>query len=270
VGINSKSYHNFKSAIGVPAETSAVYFATKGANRAVANRVRVPKVAKLVPENGAAEVDPATKAIRVTFDMPMSIDGFSFTGGGPSFPGTGTELPRWLKDGKTCVLPVKLQPGSQYQLGLNSIFHTNFNSKWGVPLAPVRWTFSTSGEAPTASDAADADALDPAGPPRIVKMVPENGASDVDPILAKIEVTFDRPMARGFSWTGGGEQYPTVPDGEKPSWSADRKTCTLPVALKPNWQYRFGLNSRSFKNFASAERVPLEPVVYEFRTSPRN
>jgi hypothetical protein len=69
---------------------------------------------------------------------------------------------------------------------------------------------------------------------------------------------------------GGGEQYPTVPDGEKPSWSADRKTCTLPVALKPNWQYRFGLNSRSFKNFASAERVPLEPVVYEFRTSPRN
>jgi hypothetical protein len=44
----------------------------------------------------------------------------------------------------------------------------------------------------------------------------------------------------------------------------------LPVALKPNWQYRFGLNSRSFKNFASAEGVPLEPVVYEFRTSPRN
>ncbi len=103
--------------------------------------------------------------------------------------------------------------------------------------------------------------------PRILKMTPENGDQDVDPALTEIVVTFDRPMGKGFSWTGGGEQFPTVPEGEKPRWSPDRMTATLPVALKPNAAYRLGLNSQSFKNFASADGVPLAPMVYEFRTS---
>jgi len=41
----------------------------------------------------------------------------------------------------------------------------------------------------------------------------------------------------------------------------------LPVELKPNSQYRLGLNSQSFKNFQSADGVPLAPVVYTFKTS---
>jgi beta-lactamase regulating signal transducer with metallopeptidase domain len=269
VGINSTSFHNFRSDLGVPAATAAIYFATKGANRAVANRIRVPKVTKLSPENGATDVDPGVKMLRVTFDMPMGTDGYSFTGGGPTYPGTpGGEQPRWSRDGKTCMLPVKLAPGTHYELGLNSVSHKNFTSKWGVPLEPVQYTFQTSGEKPQEPAAADATASDPSEPPRIVKMVPENGAANVDPAINEIQVTFDRPMAAGFSWTGGGEQFPTIPEGQKPRWSADRKLCTLPVSLQPNWQYRFGLNSRSFKNFASAVGVPLEPVVYEFRTSP--
>jgi len=271
VGINSSSFHNFESEVGAPAETAAVYFATKGANRAVASRVRVPKVVKLVPENGATDVDPATRMIRVTFDMPMDTAGYSFTGGGPSFPSApGGAKPRWSADGKTCMLPISLAPGRQYELGLNSVTHKNFTSKWGVPLVPVRYTFATSGE-PVADAANDADAeIDPGSPPQIVKMDPENGATDVDPSLGKLTVTFDRPMAGGFSWTGGGEQFPTIPEGQKPSWSEDGKTCTLPVELAAGKQYRLGLNSRSFHNFASATGVPLEPVVYEFRTSPGN
>ena len=141
-------------------------------------------------------------------------------------------------------------------MGLNSLNHKNFASKWGVPLEPLRYEFRTTGE--------------PIAAPRIMKMVPENGATDVSPALTKIQVIFDQPMAGGFSWTGGGEQFPTIPNGKKPSWSDDRKTCTLPVKLKPNWKYRFGLNSRSFKNFASVDGIPLEPVVYEFQTSPAN
>src|SRR5690606_30988743 len=145
-----------------------------------------------------------------------------------------------------------------------------FQSKWGVPLVAVRYSFKTSGE-PVADTAADGDAaIDPGGPPQIVKMEPENGATEVDPSLTKLTVTFDRPMAEGFSWTGGGEMFPTIPAGQKPSWSDDRKTCTLPVELAAGKQYRLGLNSRSYKNFASAAGVPLEPVVYEFRTSPGN
>ena len=69
------------------------------------------------------------------------------------------------------------------------------------------------------------------------------------PGLAQIRVTFDVPMAKGFSWTGGGPQFPKLPEGKKPSWSEDRKTCVLPVELEPGRYYRLGLNSQSFKKF---------------------
>jgi beta-lactamase regulating signal transducer with metallopeptidase domain len=267
VGINSTSFQNFKSELGVPSPTSAIYFVTEGASRGVASRVRVPKIVEMLPENGATDVDPGVKAIRVKFDVAMDTSSWSWTGGGPTFPKIPEgQKPRWSRDGKNCILPVELQPGTKYELGLNSVSHKNFASKWGVPLEPVRYTFQTSGEA---ADVAETSP-DPGGAPQIVKMVPENGAKDVDPDLKEIVVTFDQPMAAGFSWTGGGENFPTIPQGKKPSWSADKKTCTLPVALKPNWQYRLGLNSRSFQNFASAGGVPLEPVVYEFHTSPAN
>jgi beta-lactamase regulating signal transducer with metallopeptidase domain len=267
VGINSTSFQNFRSAMGVPAETSAIYFVTKGATRGVAARVRVPKVVNSTPEIGDTDVDPRLSLITVTFDVPMDTGGFSWTGSGPQFPTVPAgEKPRWSRDGKTCTLPVTLQPGNQYELGLNSVYHKNFASKWGVPLEPVRFKFATAG---TALDHANTP-VDPASPPVIVKIVPENGAQDVDPTLTKIEVTFDRPMAASFSWTGSGEHFPSIPEGKKPRWSADKKTCILPVALKPSWPYRLGLNSPSHKNFASAGGVPLEPVVYEFRTSPRN
>jgi hypothetical protein len=167
-----------------------------------------------------------------------------------------------------CFIGVALEPGHEYELGLNSVSHKNFQSKWGVPLAPVRYRFKTSGETVADVPAHEKAAIDPGGPPQIVKMEPANGATDVDPALTKLTVTFDRPMAEGFSWTGGGEMFPTIPTGQQPSWSDDGKTCTLPVELAAGKQYRLGLNSRSYKNFASAEGVPLVPVVYEFRTSP--
>ena len=43
----------------------------------------------------------------------------------------------------TCVLPVELEPGKEYRLGLNSPSHKNFQSAGGVPLDPVTITFKT-------------------------------------------------------------------------------------------------------------------------------
>lgn len=146
IGINSTSHQNFKSADGVPAAPSVIYFATAGANRSVERRVRVPQVVELDPPNNAAEVDPATSALRVTFDMPMG-EAFSWTGGGDKFPTIPNgQRPRWSKDGRTCTLPVRLEPGHEYHLGLNSTHHINFQSKWGVPLKPVEYTFTTRSE----------------------------------------------------------------------------------------------------------------------------
>ena len=41
------------------------------------------------------------------------------------------------------------------------------------------------------------------------------------------------------------------------SWTEDKKTCVLPVTLKPNWSYQLYLNSRQFTNFTSEAGVAL-------------
>ncbi len=144
VGINSKSFQNFKSAAGESAPCSVICFVTRGANKAVQSRVRAPQITKMVPENGATDVDPESKAIRITFNVPMG-KGMSWVGGGASFPeGLADEKPKWTSDGRTCILPVTLKPDNQYKLGLNSLQHVNFQSKWGVPLSPVNYEFKTA------------------------------------------------------------------------------------------------------------------------------
>jgi hypothetical protein len=119
---------------------------------------------------------------------------------------------------------------------------------------------------PQKEDAAEFAAADGAVKPEIVDLNPRNGAPDADPNLTELRVTFNMPMAGGFSWTGGGEHFPAIPKDQRPHWTADRKTCVLPVELKPDWEYQLGLNSPSFRNFRSAEGVALDPVPYSFRT----
>jgi beta-lactamase regulating signal transducer with metallopeptidase domain len=146
VGINSTSYRNFRSAAGVPALTSAIYFTTRGASDALKAKTQVPKIVSLNPPNGAQEVSPGLKELRVTFDVLMG-DGCSWCGDGPQFPKIPEgERPFWTDGGKTAVLPVELQPGMAYELGLNSPSHKNFQSAGGVPLEPVLYKFTTSGK----------------------------------------------------------------------------------------------------------------------------
>ena len=105
----------------------------------------------------------------------------------------------------------------------------------------------------------------PAGTPAIVAAEPANGATGILPSLKEIRVTFDTPMGGGFSWTGGGTSFPGA-SGTKPYWTPDRRTCVLPVDLRPNSAYKLGLNSPSHKNFKSESGVPLMPVVWTFST----
>lgn len=143
LGINSTSHRNFRSVGGVSAAPSSIYFTTVGASAAIESRVRAPKIVKLEPANGAADVDPATSELRVTFDMAMD-KGMSWTGGGSDFPKiAGGSRAHWLSDGKTCALPVSLEPGHTYRLGLNSRAFKNFGSEWGVPLEPEIYKFTT-------------------------------------------------------------------------------------------------------------------------------
>jgi beta-lactamase regulating signal transducer with metallopeptidase domain len=212
-----------------------------------------PNIVSITPAFNATEVDPAITELSIVFDQDMA-GGFSWTGGGEQFPKT-TGKPSW-KDKRTCVMPVQLEAGKLYRVGINSKSHQNFRSEAGVPVAPRVLVFTTKG--------ADPSLVASLQPPKVAKCEPENGAKGVSAALDKITVTFDQAMGGGFSWTGGGDDYPEGTGS--PSWSEDKKTCTLPVKLKPNWTYHIGLNSPHHNNFQSANGVPLEPVAYSFST----
>jgi hypothetical protein len=145
VGINSSRYRNFKANDSTPVPAAAIYFVTAGATDEVNERVRVPEIATLTPKQDATGVDPAITELRVTFDVRMG-EGMSWTwsGAGERFPKPPAgKQATWSADGLTCSLPVALDPGREYELGLNNRDHVNFQSEWGVPLAPVVYKFST-------------------------------------------------------------------------------------------------------------------------------
>ena len=216
-----------------------------------------PRIVATSPKNGATDVDPGLAEITVTFDQDME-GGMSWTGGGPEFPAIPQGKQGGWRDKRTCVLPVKLVGGHRYRVGINAPSYRNFRSASGVEVTPTAIFFTTTG----ASDAQKADTK----PPKVISMNPANGAQDVSPSVTMLSVTFNVPMDEGCSWTGGGPEFPTIPEGRRPYWTKDHKTCVLPISLKPDSTYRLGLNSVSFKNFRSAGGVPLEPIAYTFKT----
>jgi beta-lactamase regulating signal transducer with metallopeptidase domain len=221
------------------------------------NAPLTPRIVATSPKVGATDVSPALTEISVTFDRDMGA-GFSWTGSGPDHPlSPEGRKPQW-RDKRTCVLPVKLVAGHYYRVGINSKSFQNFKSAEGVPAEPSAIYFTTPG--------AGNDVKSKTTKPQIVECTPPIGAQDVSSGLGELRVTFSVPMGRGFSWTGSGPEYPKVPEGKRPSWSDDGRTCILPVQLEPNHSYRLGLNSPSHKNFQSAGGIPLDPVVYTFKT----
>ncbi len=103
-----------------------------------------PVVVKTVPEAGDAKVDPSTAEIRVTFSKPMTDKSWSWSQiSNETFPGNAGK-PRYLKGGKTCVLPVKLEPGKTYVIWINSQKFRGFKDKDGQPAVPYLLVFETA------------------------------------------------------------------------------------------------------------------------------
>jgi RNA polymerase sigma-70 factor (ECF subfamily) len=213
-----------------------------------------PRVIKTFPAAGATEVSVKTTEIVAVFDQDM-LPGYSWIAG-PHFPQVAGD-PVW-RDKRTCVLPVKLERGKFYRVGLNSSDEKlqNFTNEEGSPALPHVIYFVTEG----ATDAEKQKVI----APRIVGALPADGAQDVDPSLDRILVTFDKPMSRGMSWTGYGTSYPQA--SAPAYWKDDKRTCVFPVKLQPDTRYSIGINDDWYLNFQSADGVPVEPVVIRFKT----
>ena len=78
-----------------------------------------PVIVATEPRAGADDVDPALTEIKITFSKDMQNGSWAFAQVSKEmFPET-TGKPHYLDDKRTCVLPVKLEPGKTYILALN-------------------------------------------------------------------------------------------------------------------------------------------------------
>ncbi len=102
-----------------------------------------PVVLKTVPEEGALDVDPSLKEIKVTFSKEMQNGSWSWvTLSKETFPEL-TGNPSYDKDKRTCKLPVKLEPGKTYAIFLNSQRFSNFKDPAGNKAVPYLLLFRT-------------------------------------------------------------------------------------------------------------------------------
>ena len=102
-----------------------------------------PAVVKTVPEAGADDVDPKLTEIKVTFSKDMQDESWSWSSlSKESFPKMGGK-PKYLADKRTCVLPVKLEPGKTYAIWVNSEKFSNFKDADGRSAVPYLLVFKT-------------------------------------------------------------------------------------------------------------------------------
>jgi hypothetical protein len=102
-----------------------------------------PSVVRTVPQCGDTAVDPALKEVRVTFSKDMmtnrmwSICQISKE----SFPQSAGQV--HYVDNRTCIMPVKLEPGKTYVLWFNRAQFNAFRDPQNNPSVPYQLVFET-------------------------------------------------------------------------------------------------------------------------------
>ena len=108
-----------------------------------------PVVEATVPVHGDRQVDPGLSEIRVTFDRPMLTDRmWSWClESEETWPALDPDGVRYVDD-RTCVAPVRLEPGRTYVIWFNTEHQDAFRDTHHRPAVPYRLEFATAdGEA---------------------------------------------------------------------------------------------------------------------------
>ena len=140
---------------------------------------RAPRVVKTYPAAFATDVSPLLRTIRVRFDQKMGDGSWSWTTG----PTGEKTFPKINGDAsydvslRVCNLPVQLEAGRVYYVGINGGKFTNFRSEAGVSAQAYALLFATKGvdgkPTPIPEDMiARAEAINAASDAGKVKMAP--------------------------------------------------------------------------------------------------
>ncbi|HOO77645.1 MAG TPA: Ig-like domain-containing protein [bacterium] len=107
-----------------------------------------PVVVATVPVAGALEVDPSLGEIKVTFSKDMQTERMwswvRITR--ETFPEIEADKIHYLPDRRTCVLPVRLEPGRTYAMWINSLENDTFRDTENNPAVPYLLVFRTASD----------------------------------------------------------------------------------------------------------------------------
>ncbi len=104
-------------------------------------------------------------------------------------------------------------------------------------------------------------------PPVVLSVEPKVGATDVDPALKEIRVTFSKKMTdKSWSWPTGNKYAAPKVEGGDIHFERDGRTCVMPVKLEAGKTYVIGVNSERFHGFQDEEGHAALPYLMVFRT----
>jgi hypothetical protein len=102
-------------------------------------------------------------------------------------------------------------------------------------------------------------------PPVVVHTIPQAGATEIDPTLTALQVTFSKDMRDGH-WTWWKLSDATFPPLAGQPQFTDKRTCILPVKLEPGKTYVVWINTEQTANFKDTDGRPAVPYLLVFQT----
>jgi RNA polymerase sigma-70 factor (ECF subfamily) len=126
------------------AATLVAFTAAAQAPKQITVRNMPASVVKTVPPAGATDVDPALKELSFTFSKDMTDHSWSASQiSDETYPKSGDGEMHYLPDKRTCVMPVKLEPGKTYVIWLNTGKFHGFQDTSHYPSVPYLLVFQT-------------------------------------------------------------------------------------------------------------------------------
>ena len=102
-----------------------------------------PVVISTEPRAGLADIDPSVNEIRITYSKDMADHSWSWCQtSDDTFPKSAGQV-HYEADHRTCVMPVKLEPGKVYKIYLNRGQFLSFQDSNGTPAVPYALVFGT-------------------------------------------------------------------------------------------------------------------------------
>jgi hypothetical protein len=106
-------------------------------------------------------------------------------------------------------------------------------------------------------------------PPSVVKTVPACGDTMVSAATKQIKVTFSKDMMTKQMWSWcmqSRDTFPEITNQKGIKYLQDKRTCILPVKLKPGKTYAIWINTQKNNAFRDTKGNPAVPYLLVFKT----